>query len=184
MKKLPTFDQFKAFRGLAIKNGLGRKEIETLTKEGTLNRFFKAIKNGDPVTFGPPQPIPPLGAQIHPLSVEIDGVREKLILLNFALVDGSWEKAKAWGRKYKLGLTGESHIYAISRQYPNFDKEIGYNPVNIVATKEELQDGRFFAPCIWRCDERKGSYLLSTHFCSSHDCWFAFLYPAQQELYF
>lgn len=98
---------------------------------------------------------------------------EEFILLNCPS-GGSWDKAIAWAEQFGLERTAPRQVFAIGEHKPKLHRELGLNPMYVVATKECSFDGDQLACYVWWGGSEREVDLHWLSSCGhSHD-WFAF----------
>ena len=101
-------------------------------------------------------------------------VEEELILLNYPNGNGGWGKAIAWAEQFQLKRTDPRHVFAIGKDHPNFNHDVGVNPTYVVATKECAFGDVQQACYVWWDDSKRKADLRWVGFYDSARGWFAF----------
>lgn len=101
-------------------------------------------------------------------------VEEELILLNYPKGGGSWDKALAWAKQFQLKRTDPRCVFAIGKDYPNFNNKVGVNPTYVVATEECTFNNVQQACSVWWCDSKREAYLGWVRRYGDARAWFAF----------
>ena len=110
--------------------------------------------------------------QYPPTSTE--EIEEDLVLLNYPSGDGNWGKALAWAQSMNLQNTEPREVFAIGEQHPKLDKQLGQNPMYVVATKDCSFVGyRSACGVWWDVSDRRAGLRWVSDFDDSND-WFAF----------
>ena len=76
-------------------------------------------------------------------------IEEELILLNYPKGGGSWDKALAWAEQFRLRRTDPRRVFAVGKDHPKFNYELGVNPTYVVATEECTFGGPRQACSVW-----------------------------------
>ncbi len=98
---------------------------------------------------------------------------EEIILLNFPR-GGNWSKAIAWAEQFGLERTDPREVFAIGEHYPTLHRELGLDPMYVVATKECFFVGVRLACRVWWGDSGRGARLCWLEVCGRSGDWFAF----------
>ncbi|OGN34297.1 MAG: hypothetical protein A3I39_00985 [Candidatus Yanofskybacteria bacterium RIFCSPLOWO2_02_FULL_47_9b] len=79
------------------------------------------------------------------------GIKKKdFVLLNFGPKGGSWERALAWGCQYpQLKRSVPRDVFAVGKAKPELHRELGMDPMYLVATTECAFDGGQRACGVW-----------------------------------
>ncbi|MFH1170473.1 MAG: hypothetical protein V1704_02850 [Candidatus Vogelbacteria bacterium] len=98
-----------------------------------------------------------------------------MILMNFGPNRGSWNETLAWGKANNLKLTVPRQVFAIGEHHPQLHKELGMDPMYVVATTECTFGGSQQACDVWWGDAGReaGLYWVSDY--GSASGWFAFV---------
>ncbi len=99
----------------------------------------------------------------------------KLVLVNFGPQGGSLAKAIAWAEQYNLKKTNPRQVFAIGEHKPQLHRELGMNPMYVVATEECSFEGDRQVCDVWWGDAEREVSLYWTGIVGSVDGWFAFL---------
>jgi hypothetical protein len=99
---------------------------------------------------------------------------EDLVGLNYPDGSGNWEKALAWAAISKLEKTVPREAFAVGRQFPQLNDELGINPMYAVATTECSFEGDRQACYVWWLDSKREAFLLWTGFFFGRNDWFLF----------
>lgn len=100
----------------------------------------------------------------------------KMVFVNFGPNGGgSWDLAIAWAAQYpQLKRSVPRQVFAISKHKPGLHRELGFNPMYVVATTECVFEGGRRACDVWWDDTgRKASLGWVSDFTGALD-WFAF----------
>lgn len=115
---------------------------------------------------------PPSGARVH--IVEVSN-RTKLILLNYPLNDGSWEKALAWARENRLFQTRLNSVEYLKTNHPSLHRILGSELIHVIETRSHDWGGGDVASYILFDDENRhwDEQVFVENFGKSHH-WFLF----------
>jgi hypothetical protein len=110
--------------------------------------------------------------QYPPTAGEV--VNEENILVNFGPSGGSWNRAIAWAQTFGLKQTNPRRVFAIGEHKPNLHRELGMDPMYVVATQDCSFVGfRLACGVWWDGAERKADLNWVKDFDNAND-WFAF----------
>lgn len=202
-KSLVTISQAEAVRKMANEKKVGRDVWQKAMDDGGFSRFLDALKNGT-LEFVPPPgariqivhirfnpkrdwheainaagPNTPdsynvrkVGDQYPPIDGE--DTEGDLVLLNFPAGDGNWDKANSWAQGMGLKKTAPREVFAIGEQHPTLHRQLGCNPMYVVATTEcSFVGHRHACDVWWRGSEREADLDWVGGFGDS-GAWFAF----------
>lgn len=170
--------------GAVIASGIGRilrGELELLPPPGarlhTLRVYYHKGRDWPEAidAAGPNTPanynVRQVGDQYPPEAGKWE--EDEIILLNFPN-GGSWDQAIAWAEQFGLERTDPREVFAIGERHPNLHRELGLNPMWVVATKDCSFDGNRQACYVWWDDSKRKAHLICVEdFGNRHD-WFAF----------
>ena len=100
----------------------------------------------------------------------------EIILMNFGLKEGSWERALSWAKKHGLKRTSPRQVFSIGEHKPQLHHELGMRLMYVVATEDCTFGGRREACYVWWSVSGRlcGLYWLEYDGGGSGG-WFAFL---------
>lgn len=102
--------------------------------------------------------------------------KSRMILVNFGPNGGSWDRAIAWAAQYpQLKRSVPRQVFAISKHKPDLHRELGFNPMYVVATTECSFEGCQQACYAWWFDALREAYLFWVSRFTDADGWFAFV---------
>ena len=199
--KLVTLNQVKSVQDMANAKGVGRENFQKGLDDGRVARFLDSLMT--PIVApqgarihhnlhvrvkmdrewqevvnvaGPNTPdhynVRKVGNRSLPTGT--DEVEEDLVLLNYPLGDGNWDKALAWAKTVNLNNTVPREVFAIGERHPNLHRELGCNTMYTVATTECSFGGSRQACCVWWDGSRRGAYLGWLGFFDDSFGWFVF----------
>lgn len=103
--------------------------------------------------------------------------KSRLVLVNFGPNGGgSWDRAVAWAAQHpQLKRSVPRQVFAISKHKPNLHRELGFNPMYVVATIECSFEGDQQACYAWWGGAERRAYLHWVSYFANAYVWFAFL---------
>lgn len=107
-------------------------------------------------------------------SIENKVMEEAIVLFNWPKGGGSYQKAIEWGLSNGLQRTVPREVFAVGKQLPNLNYELGQNPMYVVETTGCTFDGGSYACCVWWRDATRLSSLHWQSFFDDGFVWFAF----------
>lgn len=114
-----------------------------------------------------------VGDQYPPKPGEV--VEAEIVLINFGLNGGTWDRAIAWAEQYRLKRTNPRHVFAIGEHKPQLHRELGFDYMYVVATEECLFEGNQLACNVWWDKSKRKAFLHWVSDYGSSNAWFAFL---------
>ena len=114
-----------------------------------------------------------VGDQYPPAGNET--VEAEVILMNFGPNGGTWDKAIAWAEQYRLKRTNPRHAFAVGEHKPQLHRELGMDPMYVVATEECAFGGDRSACDVWWDGSGRKAYLYWVGDYGRSRGWFAFL---------
>ena len=99
----------------------------------------------------------------------------EIILMNFGPDGGNWAKALEWAKINNLELTTPRQVFAIGEHQPKLHKELGMNPMYVVATTECTFAGDQRACDLWWHGAERGASLGWVGVYGDAGGWFAFV---------
>ncbi|MBI3273774.1 MAG: hypothetical protein HYZ69_01380 [Candidatus Colwellbacteria bacterium] len=101
--------------------------------------------------------------------------KSRMILVNFGPNGGSWDRAIAWAAQYpQLKRSAPRQVFAISKHKPDLHRELGFNPMYVVATTECTFEGTRRACSAWWGGAEREARLYWVSDFTDADGWFAF----------
>jgi hypothetical protein len=101
-------------------------------------------------------------------------VEHELVLLNYQQGGGSLDKALEWASQSGLRPTTPRDVFAVGSQYPNLHRDLGINPMYVVATTDCTFGGDRDACIVWWDDSLRKANLRHVSFFGASFGWFAF----------
>jgi len=202
-KSLVTINQAEAVRRMANEKGVSRDAWQGAMDNGDFSKFLDNLKSGTLGIVPPPGariyvvrvryspkrdwqdainaagPNTPVSYNVwevgdqYPSSDE-EEIGKDIILLNYPSGNGGWDKANDWAKNVGLKRTCPRQVFVVGERHPNLHKQLGCNPMYVVATEECLFVGRRDACCVWWRDSRRGADLSWIEDFDGSNGWFAF----------
>lgn len=101
-------------------------------------------------------------------------VVSEIILMNFGPAGGNWKRAINWAEQYLLKRTDPRRVFAIGEHKPNLHRELGIDPMYVVATEECSFQGDEQACFVCWYGDARGAGLGGVWEVGGPRGWFAF----------
>lgn len=102
--------------------------------------------------------------------------KNRMILVNFGPNGGGWNRAIAWAAQYpQLKRSAPRQVFAISKRKLSLHRELGFNPMCVVAMTKCVFEGGQQACCAWWNDSKRRASLGWVGGFTDAFVWFAFL---------
>lgn len=101
-------------------------------------------------------------------------LEKELILVNFGSAGIDWDEALRWGQSMGLAKTEPREVFVLGKTFPTLHRELGINPMYVVATTDCEFDGDRRACGVWWGVAVRGAGLCGLPFFGSAYGWFAF----------